>query len=107
MGGFVTPTLLWREFPFPTDLKVVGTLRGYSVHFSIRDTDMDISLENETQYIYRKEIEALIQREEKYRDLSPADLEAIVRAFELTLTNGREKVRAQMLYDLIHQKRDD
>lgn len=68
---------------------------------------MDISLENETQHIYRKEIEALIQREEKYRPLGPAELEAIVRAFELTLTNGREKVRAQMLYDLIHQKRDD
>ena len=68
---------------------------------------MDISLENETQHIYRKEIEALIQREEKYRNLGPAELEAIVHAFELTLTNGREKVRAQMLYDLIHQKRDD
>ena len=68
---------------------------------------MDISLENETQHIYRKEIEVLIQREEKYRDLGPAELETIVRAFELTLTNGREKVRAQMLYDLIHQKRDD
>ena len=68
---------------------------------------MDISLENETQHIYRKEIEALIQREEKYRTLGPAELEAIVRAFKLTLTNGREKVRAQMLYDLIHQKRDD
>ena len=68
---------------------------------------MDISLENETQHIYKKEIEVLIQREEKYRTLGPAELEAIVRAFELTLTNGREKVRAQMLYDLIHQKRDD
>ena len=68
---------------------------------------VDISLENETQHIYRKEIEALIQRDEKYRTLGPAELEAIVRAFELTLTNGREKVRAQMLYDLIHQKRDD
>ena len=68
---------------------------------------MDISLENETQHIYRKEIEALIQQEEKYRTLGPAELETIVRAFELTLTNGREKVRAQMLYDLIHQKRDD
>ena len=68
---------------------------------------MDISLENETQHIYKKEIETLIQREEKYRTLGPAELEAIVRAFELTLTNGREKVRAQMLYDLIHQKRDD
>ncbi len=68
---------------------------------------MDISLENETQDIYRKEIEALIQRDEKYRDLGPAELETIVRAFEMTLTNGREKVRAQMLYDLIHQKKDD
>ena len=68
---------------------------------------MDISLENETLNIYRKEIEALIQRDEKYKTLGPAELEAIVHAFEFTLTNGREKVRAQMLYDLIHQKRDD
>ena len=67
---------------------------------------MDISLENETQHIYRKEIEALIQQDERYSDLGPTELEVIVRAFELTLTNGREKVRAQMLYDLIHQKRD-
>ena len=67
---------------------------------------MDISVENETQHIYRREIEALIQREEKYKDLGPAELQAIVDAFELTLTNGCEKVRAQMLYDLIHQKRD-
>ena len=68
---------------------------------------MDISLENETLNIYKKEIEALIQRDEKYKTLGSAELEAIVRAFEFTLTNGREKVRAQMLYDLIHQKRDD
>lgn len=67
---------------------------------------MDISLENETLNIYRKEIETLIQRDEKYKDLGPAELEAIVRAFEFTLTNGREKVRAQMLYDLVHEKRE-
>ena len=67
---------------------------------------MDISLENETLNIYKKEIEALIQRDEKYRDLGTDVLEAIVGAFEFTLTNGREKVRAQMLYDLIHEKRD-
>ncbi len=67
---------------------------------------MDISLENETLNIYRKEIEALIQRDEKYKDLGFAELEAIVRAFEFTLTNGREKVRAQMLYDLVHEKRE-
>ena len=66
---------------------------------------MDISLENETLNIYRKEIEALLQRDEKYRTLGAAELEAIVNAFEFTLKNGREKVRAQMLYDLIHEKR--
>ena len=70
------------------------------------DTNMDISLENETLNVYRKEIEALIQRDEKYRDLGPDELEVIVRAFEFTLINGREKVRAQMLYDLIHEKKD-
>lgn len=70
------------------------------------DTTMDISLENETLKVYKKEIEALIQRDEKYRDLGPDELEAIARAFEFTLTNGREKVRAQMLYDLIHEKKD-
>lgn len=68
---------------------------------------MDISLEKETLNIYREEIEALIQRDEKYRTLSLADLEVIVHAFEFTLTNGREKVRAQMLYDLIHGKKGD
>lgn len=68
---------------------------------------MDISVENETLNIYRREIETLIQRDEKYKDLGPAELEAIVRAFEFTLTNGREQVRAQMLYDLVHEKRDD
>ena len=67
---------------------------------------MDSSLENETLNIYRKEIEALIQRDEKYRDLGTDALEAIVGAFEFTLKNGREQVRAQMLYDLIHEKRD-
>ena len=67
---------------------------------------MDISLENETLNIYRKEIETLLQRDEKYTDLGPAELEAIMQAFEFTLKNGREKVRAQMLYDLIHEKRD-
>ncbi|RKU22165.1 hypothetical protein C6503_04150 [Candidatus Poribacteria bacterium] len=67
---------------------------------------MDISLENETLNLYRREIEALLQRDEKYKALGPTELEAIVNAFEFTLKNGREKVRAQMLYDLIHEKRD-
>lgn len=68
---------------------------------------METSLENETQHIYKTEIEALIQRDPKYKTLGPAELEAIVHAFEFTLTNGREKVRAQMLYDLLHEKRDN
>ena len=68
---------------------------------------MDISLENETLNIYREEIETLLQRDERYKTLGLAELEAIVNAFEFTLKNGREKVRAQMLYDLIHEKRDN
>ncbi len=68
---------------------------------------MDISLENETLNIYKREIEALTQRDEKYEILGPPELDAIVRAFEFTLKNGRDKVRAQMLYDLIHEKKDD
>ncbi len=67
---------------------------------------MDISLENETLNIYKREIETLIQRDEKYKTLGPTELEAIARAFEFTLKNGHEKVRAQMLYDLIHEKKD-
>lgn len=67
---------------------------------------MDISLENETLNIYKREIETLIQRDEKYKTLGLAELEAIARAFEFTLKNGPEKVRAQMLYDLIHEKKD-
>ena len=79
-------------------------MRAFSI--DQRNATMDISLEHETLNVYRKEIETLIQRDEKYRDLGPDALEAIVRAFELTLTNGHEKVRSQMLYDLIHHKRD-
>ncbi len=68
---------------------------------------MDTVLENETREIYKNEIEALIQHDPKYITLGPVELEAIVNAFEFTLTNGREKVRAQMLYDMIQEKRDD
>lgn len=52
---------------------------------------MDISLENETLNIYREEIEALLRREEKYRTLGPAELEAIVNAFEFTLKKRTRK----------------
>lgn len=81
--------------------------RPYAVHKPHqKGFAMDISLEDETLNIYREEIEALIQHDEKYRTLGTAELESIVRAFEFTLKNGREKVRAQMLYDLIHEKRE-
>lgn len=68
---------------------------------------MDTILENETREIYRAEIMTLIQQDEKYITLGPEELEAIVNAFEFTLTNGREKVRAQMLYDLIQEKSEE
>lgn len=66
---------------------------------------MDTVLENETRDIFKEEIEALIQQDSKYISIGPDQIEAIVSAFEFTLTNGREKVRAQMLYDLVENKR--
>ena len=65
---------------------------------------MDTVLENETLEIFKAEITALIQQDSKYISLSPDQLESIVKAFDFTLKNGREKVRAQMLYDLVQEK---
>jgi len=67
---------------------------------------METVLDDETREIYKTEIEALIQRDEKYISISPDELDAIVEAFDFTLRNGREKVRAQMLYDLIQVKKE-
>ncbi len=66
---------------------------------------MDTILENETLEIFKAEITALIQQDSKYISISPDQLDAIVKAFDFTLKNGREKVRAQMLYDLVQEKR--
>ena len=68
---------------------------------------MDTPLENETLNIYKTEVEALLQQNEKYQTLGPAEFDAVVHAFEFTLANGREKVRAQMLYDMLHENRED
>ncbi len=67
---------------------------------------MDTVLDDETREIYRAEIEALIQSNEKFITVNPDELDAIVEAFDFTLKNGREKVRAQMLYDLIQAKKE-
>ncbi len=67
---------------------------------------MDTVLDDETREIYRAEIEALIQSDEKFITVNPDELDAIVEAFDFTLKNGREKVRAQMLYDLIQAKKE-
>ena len=67
---------------------------------------MDTVLDDETREIYKAEIEALIQSDEKFITVSPDELDAILEAFDFTLKNGREKVRAQMLYDLIRIKKE-
>jgi len=68
---------------------------------------MDMSLENETRSIYKEAVTTLLKRDGRYKSLGAAELEAVVQAFEFTLKNGSENVRAQMLYDLIHEKRAD
>lgn len=67
---------------------------------------METVLNKETCEIYEEEIKSLIQQDPKYITLGPDELESIVKAFEFTLTNGRDKVRAQMLYDMIQEKRE-
>ena len=64
---------------------------------------MDTTLENKTLDIYRTEIKTLIQQNEKYQSLGPEEYNAIVRAFEFIYENGKEKVRAQMLHDMIDE----
>ena len=66
---------------------------------------MNTILENEALEIFKAEIEAIIQQDSKYISIHPDQLDAIVKAFDFTLKNGREKVRAQMLYDLVQEKR--
>jgi len=61
----------------------------------------DISLEKETRKIYREQIDDLIQKDDKFKDLGPVELEAVVKAFEFLMEQGVEKVRAQMLYEMI------
>lgn len=68
---------------------------------------MDNVVEKETREIFKAEIEALIEKDSKYISFGPDEIAAIVHAFDFTLTNGRENVRAQMLYDLIQEKRDN
>ncbi|RKU25265.1 hypothetical protein C6497_16335 [Candidatus Poribacteria bacterium] len=62
---------------------------------------MDSIIDKETREIFRAEIEALIEKDSKYISLGPDEIQAIVNAFDFTLTNGKKNVRAQMLYDEI------
>lgn len=64
---------------------------------------MATSLKDETLKIYKTEIEALVQQNEKYQRLGPAEYDAIIRAFKFIYENGKEKVRAQMLHDMIDE----
>lgn len=68
---------------------------------------MDNVVEKETREIFKAEIEVLIENDPKYISFGPDEIAAIVNAFDFTLANGRENVRAQMLYDLIQEKRDN
>lgn len=65
---------------------------------------MDNVIEKETREIFKAEIEALIEKDSKYISLGPDEIEAILNAFDFTLTNGKENVRTQMLYDAIQIK---
>ena len=65
---------------------------------------MDNIIEKETREIFKAEIEALIEKDSKYISLGPDEIEAILKAFDFTLTKGKKNVRTQMLYDAIQIK---
>ena len=65
---------------------------------------MDNVIEKETREIFKAEIEALIEKDSKYISLGPDEIEAILKAFDLTFTQGKKNVRTQMLYDAIQIK---
>lgn len=65
---------------------------------------MDNVIEKETREIFKAEIEAIIEKDSKYISLGPDEIEAILKAFDYTLTNGKKNVRTQMLYDAIQIK---
>jgi hypothetical protein len=65
------------------------------------------SVEDELIKIFRRELEAL-SRTDKYVDkIDDSDLESILRAFELALSHGEEKVTVQMIYDYIAGSKED
>ncbi len=68
---------------------------------------MDNVIDKETREIFKAEIEALIEKDSKYISLGPDEIQAIVDAFDYTLTNGKKNVRAQMLYDGFQKNRKD
>lgn len=66
---------------------------------------MDNVIDKETREIFKAEIEAIIEKDSKYISLGPDEIEAILNAFDFTLTNGKKNVRTQMLYDAIQIKK--
>lgn len=69
---------------------------------------MRSTLENELGEIYEREVEKLIESEDKYHSaLGAAEVSAVVRAFRLALEQGPDNVTVQMLYDMIDNSSGD
>ena len=69
---------------------------------------MRSTLENELGEIYEREVEKLIESEDKYHSaLGEAEVSAVVRAFRLALEQGPDNVTVQMLYDMIDNSSGD
>ena len=69
---------------------------------------MPSTLENELGEIYEREVEKLIESENKYQSgLGAAEVSAVVQAFRFALEHGVDKVTVQMLYDMIDDSSGD
>ena len=69
---------------------------------------MPSTLENELGEIYEREVEKLIESENKYQSvLGASEVSAVVQAFRFALEHGVDKVTVQMLYDMIDDSSGD
>jgi hypothetical protein len=64
---------------------------------------MSSTLENELIEIYKREVEELALKENKYNQtIGTSEIVAIVDAFRLAIEHGVDKVNAQMLFDMFN-----
>ena len=65
---------------------------------------MPSTIDTELVEVFRREVEELSQSSDKYSSLEPADINAILRTFNLAINQDEDGVSAQRLLEAINQR---